>query len=109
MHLDWIPQTRKKDLPALSAPWPLREAVLFAELMTCAALFTLRRLDGIPRSMPLIHGLLLAGGLMALDERLNQNFFVGRAVDWHRLVAGEQGMMSAPPQTADRIASRLAK
>src|ERR1700724_3653044 len=40
------------------------EAVLFAELMTLAALFTLPRFDGIPRSMPLIHGLLLAGGLI---------------------------------------------
>jgi len=43
----------------------IAEAVLFAELMTCAAMFTLTRLDGIPRSMPLIHGLLLAGGLVA--------------------------------------------
>ena len=41
------------------------EAVLFAELMTCAVLFTLTRLDGIPRSTPLIHGLVLAGGLIA--------------------------------------------
>jgi lipopolysaccharide/colanic/teichoic acid biosynthesis glycosyltransferase len=40
------------------------EAVLFAELMTCAVMFTVTRLDGIPRSMPLIHGLLLAGGLI---------------------------------------------
>lgn len=43
----------------------IAEAVLFAELMTCGALFTLTRLDGIPRSMPLIHGLLLAAGLIA--------------------------------------------
>ena len=43
----------------------IAEAVLFAELMTFAVLFTLTRLDGIPRSMPLIHGLLLAGGLLA--------------------------------------------
>jgi lipopolysaccharide/colanic/teichoic acid biosynthesis glycosyltransferase len=42
------------------------EAVLFAELMTLAALFTLTRFDGIPRSMPLIHGLLLAGGLIGM-------------------------------------------
>src|SRR4051794_29325442 len=35
----------------------IAEAVLFAELMTFAALFTLTHLDGIPRSMPLIHGL----------------------------------------------------
>jgi lipopolysaccharide/colanic/teichoic acid biosynthesis glycosyltransferase len=41
------------------------EAVLFAELMTCGVMFTLTRLDGIPRSMPLIHGLVLAAGLVA--------------------------------------------
>ena len=34
----------------------IAEAVLLAQLMTCAAFFTLTRLDGIPRSMPLIHG-----------------------------------------------------
>jgi FlaA1/EpsC-like NDP-sugar epimerase len=44
----------------------IAEAVLFAELMTFAVLLTLTRLDGIPRSMPLVHGLLLAGGLLAL-------------------------------------------
>jgi lipopolysaccharide/colanic/teichoic acid biosynthesis glycosyltransferase len=43
----------------------IAEAVLLAGLMTCAAMFTMTRLDGIPRSMPLIHGLLLAGGLIA--------------------------------------------
>jgi lipopolysaccharide/colanic/teichoic acid biosynthesis glycosyltransferase len=40
------------------------EAVLFAELMTYGFLFTLTRLDGIPRTVPLYHGLLLAGGLI---------------------------------------------
>jgi lipopolysaccharide/colanic/teichoic acid biosynthesis glycosyltransferase len=42
----------------------IAEAVLFAELLTCGFLFTLTRLDGIPRSMPLIHGLLLGAGLI---------------------------------------------
>lgn len=41
------------------------EAVLFAQLMTCAVLFTWSRLDGIPRSAPLIHGLVLGAGLIA--------------------------------------------
>lgn len=40
------------------------EAVLFAELMTCGFLFTFTRLDGIPRSVPVYHGLLLAAGLV---------------------------------------------
>jgi len=44
----------------------IAEAVLFAELMTTAALFSLTRLDGIPRSMPVLHGFLLAGGLIAV-------------------------------------------
>src|SRR6266403_5248990 len=43
----------------------IAEAALFPELMTFVSLFTLTRLDGIPRSMPLTHGLLLAGGLIA--------------------------------------------
>ena len=42
----------------------IAEAVLFAELLTYGFLFTLTRLDGIPRSMPFYHGLLLAGGLI---------------------------------------------
>jgi lipopolysaccharide/colanic/teichoic acid biosynthesis glycosyltransferase len=40
------------------------EAVLVAMLLTAGFLFSLTRLDGIPRSMPLYHGLLLAGGLI---------------------------------------------
>src|SRR5215470_12742487 len=44
----------------------IAEAVLFAELMTTAAMFTLTRLDGIPRSMPLMHGVLLATGVIAV-------------------------------------------
>jgi lipopolysaccharide/colanic/teichoic acid biosynthesis glycosyltransferase len=41
------------------------EAVLFAQFMTGGVLFTLTRLDGIPRSTPLINGLLLAAGIIA--------------------------------------------
>src|SRR5215831_6330407 len=43
----------------------IAEAVLFAQLMTCAVMFTVTRLDGIPRLVPLVHGLLLATGLIA--------------------------------------------
>jgi lipopolysaccharide/colanic/teichoic acid biosynthesis glycosyltransferase len=42
----------------------IAEAVLFTQLVTYGLLFTLTRLDGIPRSVPLYHGLLLAGGLI---------------------------------------------
>ena len=37
------------------------EAILFAMLLTCALLFTITRLNGIPRSTPLIHGVRWAG------------------------------------------------
>ena len=41
------------------------ETVLFVELMTFISLFAINRLDGIPRSLPLWHGLVLAAGLFA--------------------------------------------
>jgi lipopolysaccharide/colanic/teichoic acid biosynthesis glycosyltransferase len=41
------------------------KAVLFSELATCIVLFAITRLEGIPRSTPLIHGLMLATGLVA--------------------------------------------
>ena len=43
----------------------IAEAVLLAELLTFGAMFTLTRLDGIPRSMPLIHGIVLLVGIIA--------------------------------------------
>src|SRR5262249_30067003 len=43
----------------------IAEAVLFAELMTFGVMFTITRLDGIPRSMPIIHGLVLLAGIIA--------------------------------------------
>ena len=51
---------------SVHAALDIAEAVLFAELMTTAALFTFTRLDGIPRSMPVIHGLLLAIGVIVV-------------------------------------------
>ncbi len=41
------------------------KAVAFAELATCVVLFVATRLDGIPRSTPIIHGLILVTGLIA--------------------------------------------
>src|SRR5215813_12648847 len=43
----------------------IARAVILAELLTCMALFVINRLDGIPRSTPIIHGLLLASTLIA--------------------------------------------
>jgi lipopolysaccharide/colanic/teichoic acid biosynthesis glycosyltransferase len=44
----------------------ISKAVIISELMICMALFGLTRLDGIPRSAPIIHSLLLATGLIAV-------------------------------------------
>jgi lipopolysaccharide/colanic/teichoic acid biosynthesis glycosyltransferase len=43
----------------------IAKAVFVAELMTCLTLFTFTRLDGIPRSTPIIHALVLCVGLVA--------------------------------------------
>jgi lipopolysaccharide/colanic/teichoic acid biosynthesis glycosyltransferase len=43
----------------------LAKAVVAGELMTTIALFTLMRLDGVPRSVPAIHALILGAGLLA--------------------------------------------
>src|SRR5216683_3632831 len=39
------------------------KAVLAGELMTCVVLFTFTRLEGVPRSTPVIHALILGAGL----------------------------------------------
>jgi lipopolysaccharide/colanic/teichoic acid biosynthesis glycosyltransferase len=41
------------------------KAAIGAELTFCVTLFSLTRLDGIPRSAPIIHALILAAGLVA--------------------------------------------
>ena len=47
------------------------KAVAAGELMTCLVLFTFTRLEGIPRSTPLIHALLLWFGLIAARSVVN--------------------------------------
>jgi len=42
----------------------LVKAVLVAELLTCSTVFAFTRLDGIPRSVPAIHALILGSGLL---------------------------------------------
>jgi lipopolysaccharide/colanic/teichoic acid biosynthesis glycosyltransferase len=59
------------------------EAVLVAELMTCGFLFTLTRLDGIPRSIPLYHGLLLAGGLILARITTRISLSEDHGIDYH--------------------------
>src|SRR5260370_36110702 len=46
--------------------WDVLRAVAAAELMTCILLFTLTRLDNIPRSVPVVHGFILCAGLIAM-------------------------------------------
>ena len=43
----------------------IAKAVLIGELMTCAVLFTFTRLEGVPRSTPVIHALVLVAGLIS--------------------------------------------
>lgn len=43
----------------------IAKAVLTAESLTCAVMFSMTRLDGVPRSAPAIHALILVGGLFA--------------------------------------------
>jgi len=43
----------------------IAKAVVIGELTTCVMLFTLTRLEGVPRSTPVIHALLLGVGLVA--------------------------------------------
>ena len=40
------------------------QAVVVSEFITCLVVFSLTRLDGIPRSTPLIHALILSAGLV---------------------------------------------
>lgn len=43
----------------------LTKAVATAESLTCAIMFSMTRFDGVPRSAPAIHALILGGGLFA--------------------------------------------
>jgi lipopolysaccharide/colanic/teichoic acid biosynthesis glycosyltransferase len=42
----------------------IAKAVIMAELMTCTTLFIFTRLEGIPRSTPIVHALILGVGLV---------------------------------------------
>jgi lipopolysaccharide/colanic/teichoic acid biosynthesis glycosyltransferase len=59
----------------------IAKAVLGGQVMTAIALFTVNRLDGIPRSVPAIQALLLGGGLVAyrLSVRLTERRRAQRA------------------------------
>jgi hypothetical protein len=44
----------------------IAKAVMVAELLTCLVLFTVTRMEGIPRTTPIIHALVLSLGLVAV-------------------------------------------
>jgi FlaA1/EpsC-like NDP-sugar epimerase len=44
----------------------IAKAVFVAEVLTCLVLFTVTRMDGIPRTTPIIHALVLGLGLVAV-------------------------------------------
>jgi hypothetical protein len=48
----------------------IAKVVFGAELITATVLFTVTRLEGIPRSVPAIHALILAAGLIAYREQI---------------------------------------
>lgn len=85
----------------------IAEAVLFAQLLTYGLLFTLTRLDGIARSVPLYHGLLLAAGLIVVrivtragsDERRASDYQLRReriiVIGANRLAASFISMLRA--------------
>ncbi len=52
------------DLFSVHDALEVAKAVLMSEFMTCLVLFSATRLEGIPRSTPLIHALILAAGLL---------------------------------------------
>ena len=68
----------------------LAKAVVVGELMTCVVLFTFTRLDGIPRSTPLIHALILGAGLITARALAHLTARDDRRADRRRLPASER-------------------
>lgn len=77
------------------------KAVLVSEFMTCLVLFSVTRLEGIPRSTPLIHALILSAGLviarafvrMAHSER-DVSVPVGKVTTEHIVMIGSNRLSS---------------
>jgi lipopolysaccharide/colanic/teichoic acid biosynthesis glycosyltransferase len=69
------------------------KAVLVGELLTCAILFTFTRLEGIPRSTPVIHALILGAGLVAARALGRLSRRDGRTLARRHQPAGEHIIM----------------
>jgi FlaA1/EpsC-like NDP-sugar epimerase len=76
----------------------IAKAVLVAELLTCLVLFTVTRLDGIPRSTPIIHALVLSLGLVAFNDPLPRRTAAQRAFGPSRMMP--RGKEHAAPSAA---------
>ena len=68
-------------------------AILAAELMTCVVMFTFTRLEGIPRSVPAIHALILGAGLLGIRTAVrlvdeNRSRFSWRFSVEHTVIVG---------------------
>ncbi len=74
------------------------KAVLVAELMILAVLFTFTRLQGIPRSTPLIHALLLMAGLIGARTLVRLFHSKAIAATNQSLVAAESIMIIGATQ-----------
>jgi len=76
------------------------KAVIAAELIACIALFTLTRLEGIPRSAPILHASILAAGLIMVrlaNRILSDNrkeWMQGSVASEHILVIGSNQFAS---------------
>jgi lipopolysaccharide/colanic/teichoic acid biosynthesis glycosyltransferase len=90
----------------------LAKAVLVAELMTCVVLFTFTRLEGIPRSTPVIHALILGAGLVTAralahiterDKKLADR--TGRTVSEHIILIGMSDLSSLYMKALEAFAS----
>ncbi|MEI9805533.1 MAG: sugar transferase [Pseudolabrys sp.] len=69
------------------------KAVTVAELLTILVLFTVTRLEGIPRSTPIIHALILLAGLLFARTLVRVMRTEGRAVPADDLATTEQIIM----------------
>lgn len=69
------------------------KAVLVSELLTCVVVFTFTRLDGIPRSTPLIHALILAAGMISARALFSASHFDRRNKASNKPVAVENILM----------------
>ena len=56
------------------------QAVLASEFMSLLLLFSLTRLEGVPRSTPLIHALILAAGLIIVSRIRTECFIRNKSI-----------------------------